>query len=111
MEIRPTFWGVLLVLAAGGAGQWIWGEQVPFFSQVIYLGLFLMAASFIWAAVSVRGFSLKREARGLRQPLGQIFEERFEIQTISRFHGCGWNPRRVNLRHGGSLILSAIGAR
>ncbi len=113
MEIRPTFWGVLLVLAAGGAGQWIWGEQVPFFSQVIYLGLFLMAASFIWAAVSVRGFSLKREARGLRQPLGQIFEERFEIQNHFPFPRLWLEIRdESNLPGtGGSRILSAIGAR
>lgn len=113
MEVKPTFWGVLFILLVAAAGLFIFGGQIQIFAQLIYLCLLLLVLSFIWSAVSVRGFSLTREARGLRQQLGQVFEERFEVQNRFPFPRLWLEIRdESNLPGaGGSRILSAISAR
>jgi uncharacterized protein (DUF58 family) len=45
----------------------------------------LFFGSWLWAIFSLRGLEFKRSARTLRAQVGQIFEERFEIQNINRF--------------------------
>ncbi len=70
---------VLILLAACLlAGAATGGEQ---FYQLAYLWIFLYAGSWIMSWYSLRGLSLVRISRTLRAQVGQIFEERFELQN------------------------------
>jgi uncharacterized protein (DUF58 family) len=44
----------------------------------------LFFGSWLWSIFSLRGISFKRSARTIRAQVGQIFEERFEIQNQKR---------------------------
>jgi uncharacterized protein (DUF58 family) len=85
MEIRPPFWGVLGILLISIVGVVMLGtSQGGFFLRLMYLCLLLIGMSWLWSFISVRGFKLNRFARGVRQQLGQVFEERFEIVNSNR---------------------------
>ncbi len=83
------------------------------FYRLSYLWLFLFIGGWIWARVSLQGVSLKRSARSLRAQVGQIFEERFDVQCSSRL------PRLwLEIRDGsdlpgsrGSRVLTMIRGR
>src|SRR5512136_2194860 len=45
----------------------------------------LFFGSWSWSIFSLRGLEFKRSARTLRAQVGQIFEERFEVQNLNRF--------------------------
>ncbi len=45
----------------------------------------LFFGSWLWSVFSLRGLFFKRSARTIRAQVGQIFEERFEIQNQKRF--------------------------
>jgi uncharacterized protein (DUF58 family) len=45
----------------------------------------LFFGSWLWALLSLRNLQFKRSARTLRAQVGQIFEERFEVQNLNRF--------------------------
>ena len=116
MTIRPTFWGVLLVLVIGIVGvfwtrtQGLSEDQVRIYYQLIYLCVLLIILSAIWTIFSVRGIALKRSARGLHQQLGQIFEERFEIVNTFRISRPYIEVRDESSipRKGGSRVISWI---
>jgi uncharacterized protein (DUF58 family) len=116
MTVRPTFWGVFLVLVIGIVGvfwtrtQGLSDDQVRIFYQLIYLCILLIVISGLWTLFSVRGITLKRSARGLRQQLGQIFEERFEIINTYRISRPYIEVRDESSipRKGGSRVISWI---
>jgi uncharacterized protein (DUF58 family) len=45
----------------------------------------LFFGSWLWSIFSLRSLQFKRSARTLRAQVGQIFEERFEVQNLNRF--------------------------
>lgn len=45
----------------------------------------LFFGSWLWSFFSLKGLHFKRSARTLRAQVGQIFEERFEVQNLNRF--------------------------
>jgi len=53
--------------------------RLSVFWALLYFG------SWIWSRFSLRELKFKRSARTLRAQVGQIFEERFEIQNLNRF--------------------------
>jgi uncharacterized protein (DUF58 family) len=77
MQIRPAFWGVLIVLISGLVGFAFSGAII--YLRLLYFGSFLILLCFLWTYFSLRGVTVKRTARFLRQSVGQVFEERFEI--------------------------------
>lgn len=86
MEIRKPFWGVFGILFVSLIAVMMLGSiQGGFFLRLAYLCGFLIVVSWIWSRFSVRGLSVSRFARGVRQQLGHVFEERFEIANTSRF--------------------------
>jgi uncharacterized protein (DUF58 family) len=86
MEIRPPFWGVFVLLLVSVVGVFMLGStQGGFFLRLAYLCGFLIIVSWVWSTFSVRHFVLTRFARGIRQQLGQVFEERFEVTNTSKF--------------------------
>ena len=46
---------------------------------------FLFFGSWLWSIFSLKGLEFKRSARTIRAQVGQIFEERFEVQNQNRF--------------------------
>ncbi len=83
MTVRKPFWFVLGVLLGGSIGLIFYPEQEVnvrniLFRLVVLAGL-LLVIGFCWAFLSVRGIRITRYARVLRQQVGQVFEERFEI--------------------------------
>lgn len=112
MEIRKTFWAVLVVLGGSFIGYFLSGsDKAGIFLRLIYLCLLLIFFSWLWSILSVRGFNLRRFGRGLRQQLGQVFEERFEV-TNRFFFVRPWldiRDRSPLPGSGGSRVLSWIG--
>ena len=56
----------------------------PTFSRLTYLWGFLLAGSWVWARLALRGVEVRRQTRTLRAQVGQTFQERFEVQNDSR---------------------------
>jgi len=65
----------LLALAVTGS---------PTYSRLVYLWGFLLAGSWLWSTLALRGVEVRREARTRRAQVGDVFQERFEIQNDSR---------------------------
>lgn len=84
MKIRPPFFIFLLLLAGASAGAYLTQQPTVFvYYRIIYLLLALLTFAFLWAVLALRGVTASRSARVLRLPVGQIFEERFEIRNDS----------------------------
>jgi uncharacterized protein (DUF58 family) len=87
------------------------GEKLYY--RLSYLWGFLLLGSWVWSHFSIRGLIINRSARALRAQVGQIFEERFDIQNQT------WLPRlwlEVNDESTlpgseGSRVLSMIDGR
>jgi uncharacterized protein (DUF58 family) len=54
------------------------------FFRLSYLWIFLFLGGWLWARISLQGVTINRSARSLRAQVGQIFEERFDIQNTNR---------------------------
>ena len=118
MTLRKSFWGVLSLLIISGAVAYftpvIAGVQTPvFFTRLVYLCALLIILGWIWAYYAIRGFSLVREARVLRQQVGQVFEERYRLVNRSPFLRLWIEIRDESQLPGntGSRVLSLIGPR
>jgi len=85
----------------------------PLYYRLSYVWGSLLLLSWAMSAVSLRGIQIQRKARSLRSQVGQIFEERFEVQNTSRLP-CLWvEARDHSLLPGsrGSHVLTLIGGR
>jgi uncharacterized protein (DUF58 family) len=75
---QRVVWGLLglslLALAITGA---------EVYSRLAYVWGILLAGSWVWSFTSLRGVRVVRRPRLRRAHLGQIFEERFEVQNLS----------------------------
>lgn len=118
MAQRRPFWGVLFLLILNGAVAYftplVSGVPTPiFFTRLVYLCLLLIVFGWLWAYYSVRGFHIQREARVLRQQVGQVFEERFKVLNRSPFLRLWLEVRDESQLPGnsGSRVLSLIGPR
>lgn len=118
MILRRSFWGVLFLFALSALVAYftplISGVQTPiFFTRLVYLCLLLIAVGWLWATLSIRGFSLLREARVLRQQVGQVFEERFKLINRMPFIRLWVEIRDDSQLPGssGTRVISLIGPR
>jgi hypothetical protein len=80
-------WLLAGVIVFGLSGWAITGLQI--YARMAYMGMVVVAATAIWAVVSVRGIKLTRQTRNLRGSMGEVFEEHFEIQNKT-WPGCHW---------------------
>jgi uncharacterized protein (DUF58 family) len=80
------------------------------FFRLSYLWIFLFLGAWLWARVSLRGINLKRSARSLRAQVGQIFEERFDVQSNNRLPRLWLEIRDESVLPGsrGSRVLTLI---
>jgi uncharacterized protein (DUF58 family) len=73
---------VFLILGVGAVGTLVSGAIT--YVRLFYLGLFLIVFAWLMTAFSLRGIQVERRARSSRAGVGDIFEERFDIQNNSR---------------------------
>ena len=73
----------------------------------------LFFGSWLWSIFSIRGLHFNRSARTLRAQVGQIFEERFEVQNLNRFPRLWIEVRDESPLPGtdGSRVLTMIRGR
>ena len=111
MQARPAFWGVFIVFLVGLTGYALTGARI--YSRVLSLSGILIAVSFVWTYIALRGVTLTRTARFLRQQVGQVFEERFEINNQHPITKLWLDIRDQSNLPGrsGSKLLTLIGAR
>jgi uncharacterized protein (DUF58 family) len=85
----------------------------PIYSRLSYLWGFLLAGSWLWAALALRGVQAQRRARTLRAQVGQIFQEQFEIRNVSRWPHLWLEVRDQSTLSGprGSRVLILLGGR
>ncbi len=114
MKIRPSFFLFLLLLGGAIAGVYLTQQPTVYvYYRIIYLLLGVLLFAFIWAFFSLRGLSIHRSARVLRLPVGQIFEERFEIRNQS-WYGRLWieiKDQSSLPNKQGSRVISSIAPR
>ncbi len=118
MTLRRSFWGVLflfvLSILAAYFTPLISGVPTPiFFTRLVYLSILLIGIGWSWAFLSTRGFTIARDARVLRQQVGQVFEERFKVNNRFAFIRLWLEVRDESQLPGnaGSRVLSLIGPR
>ena len=73
---------VLVLLTLCLLGAVISGAQ--FYYRLVYFWILFFAGSWILSRISLRGITFQRTARATRSHVGQIFEERFEVQNTNR---------------------------
>ena len=73
----------------------------------------LFFGSWLWSFFSLRGLQFKRSARTIRAQVGQIFEERFEVQNLNRFPRLWMEIRDLSTLPGadGSRVLTMLRGR
>lgn len=74
---------VLILLALSILAGLATGGKLYYRLSVFWALLFF--GSWLWSIFSLRNLYFKRSARTLRAQVGQIFEERFEVQNQNRF--------------------------
>jgi uncharacterized protein (DUF58 family) len=118
MTLRRSFWGVTFLLVLGILAAYftplVSGVPTPiFFTRLVYLCVLLVGIGWVWSYISTRGFTMLREARVLRQQVGQVFEERFKLSNRFAFVRLWVEIRDESQLPGnsGSRVLSLIGSR
>jgi uncharacterized protein (DUF58 family) len=125
MSVRRTFWAILALLAfaiLGGlffpAGPFPIPNQlrdqtdIRIFTRIIVVCVGLIVVCWVWAYFSLSAVLVRRDARVLRQQVGQIFEERYRVSNrlpLARL----WLEIRDDSGlpgNSGSRVLSLIGA-
>jgi len=71
-----------ILLLGGLVGVLVGAREI--YMRLLYIGALLVAVSWLWAQISLRGLSLNRRARSLRASVGDVFEEHFELTNESR---------------------------
>lgn len=74
---------VLALLAVSIIAGLATGGKLYYRLSVFWALLFF--GSWLWSILSLGGLKFTRSARSLRAQVGQIFEERFEVQNMNRF--------------------------
>jgi len=86
---------------------------IPLYYRLSYLWGFLLSGSWVMSWISLRGVKVQRVARSLRSQVGQVFEERFEIQNTGRLPRLWIEVRDESSLPGsrGSHVLTLVGGR
>jgi len=102
---------VLILLAVSLIAGVITGISLYYRLSYLWGGLLLI--SFGMSRLSLRGVQVKRTARSLRSQVGQIFEERFELQNPGRWLRLWIEVRDLSPLPGsrGSHVLTLVGGR
>jgi len=94
---------VLILFALSLIAGIVSGSQIYY--RLSYLWGLLFVSSWLWAALALRGLIFNRQARALRAQVGQVFEERFELDNPGRL------PRLWLAVQDGSTLPGSQGSR
>jgi uncharacterized protein (DUF58 family) len=110
--MKPTLasrWLLAGIILFGLVGWAVTGLML--YARMTYLGLLVVVGSGVWAANSMRGIRLNRQARILRASMGDVFEEHFEVRNVT-WPACLWleiiNQSNLPMA-GGSRLVTGIG--
>lgn len=80
------------------------------YSRLVYLWLFLLLGNWAFSVFALRGVSLEREPLTYRGQVGQVFEERFQINVRGRFPRLWLEVRDESTLPGnqGSRVLTLL---
>ena len=108
---RSARWLLAVMILVGLGGWAVTGLAI--YTRLVYLSLLLLVGAAIWTLLSMRGIRLQRKVRTLRASMGEVFEERFEVQKET-WPGCAWlevhNQSDLPMA-AGSRLLTRLGAR
>jgi uncharacterized protein (DUF58 family) len=84
-----------------------------FYYRLGYLWIIIYIGSFLMSRLALRGLHFQRSARSLRSQVGQIFEERFEIDNRNRIPRLWLEVRDESPLPGshGSQVISLVGGQ
>jgi uncharacterized protein (DUF58 family) len=113
MSASPAVrWLLGLMVGVGFFGWAVTGSVT--YVRLVYAGALLVLGSYLWALYAVRGVKLRRTTRLLRQGVGEIFEEQFEIANHVG-QPCFWmevdNQTRLPGADGSRLLVMLGGHR
>lgn len=99
---------VLALLALSIAAGLATGGKLYYRLSVFWAILFFGA--WIWSIISLRGLKFSRSTRTLRAQVGQIFEEKFEVQNLNRIPRVWLEVRDQSSLPGadGSRVITAL---
>jgi uncharacterized protein (DUF58 family) len=102
---------VLILLVVCLLGGVITGSQ--FYYRLAYFWLLLLIFSYLMSRLALRGIHFRRTARFTRSQVGQIYEERFEIQNSGRILRLWLEVKDESLLPGsrGSQVISMLKGR
>lgn len=102
---------VLALLAVSLFALGVTGNAL--YSQLVYLWVFLLAGSWLWARLSLRGLHAQRRTRLHRAQAGQVLTEQFNIRNASRFPILWLEVRDRSKLPGarGSRVFTRVGGR
>jgi uncharacterized protein (DUF58 family) len=102
---------VLALLALSLIAGLTTGGKLYYRLSIFWILLFF--GSWFWSLLSVRSLQVKRSARTTKAQVGQIFEERFEIQNLNRFPRLWVEVRDETSLPGseGSRVLTMVKGR
>ena len=84
MVVRKPFFVLAgLIVVSAGAAYFTDKTNRIIFSRLALLLFLLALVAAVWTLFSLQGINVYRFARVFRQQVGQVFEERFEIQNRS----------------------------
>lgn len=85
----------------------------PIYSRLSYLWGILLIGGWIWSRLALYGIRFTRWARSRRAQMGQIFEERFDIENTSRLPRLWLEIRDLSPLPNttGSQVLALLGGR
>lgn len=114
MTIRKPFFVVLGILIVLILAAYFSPQQTAFvLFRVIFLVAALLFFGFVWALTALDGIEFTRTARGLRQQVGQLFEERIELHNRSPVGRLWVEVRDLSALPAkpGPRVVSSIGPR
>lgn len=119
MRARKSFWFFFLVVVLAFLAAWYTGSYTTFpgsrivFFRLATLSLFFILTNLTWTFFAIRNLKIVRSQRLLRLQVGNVFEERFEVDNPSRFWRL-WVEISDSSQlpsGGGSKVLTRLGPR
>ena len=115
MTVGRSFWVVLILLAVcltlANLPLALDPVYQSLYYHISYLWGLLIIVCWVWSLLALRWLSIDRQARTLRQQVGEIFEERFTVRNDSRLPKLWVELRDETSLPGaaGSRVLTWIG--
>ncbi len=119
MVVRKAFWYISVIVVLSLLATWYTGQYSLFpDSRVVFLrlslvGLLVILVSWVWTWLSIRKMNVQRKQRVLRLQVGNVFEERFDIENPIRLGRLWLDIQDLSKLPGksGSKVLSQVGPR